>query len=81
MLQFKRTWSRANQNLNDIAGFNQQILEARASGGRAGTFGRSARAMPGNAVRLCQHHCHAPVDGGVNVSIGGVAMVSGGKNA
>ena len=50
---------RANQNLNDIAGLNQQIIEARASGeGRHP--GRTARTMPGNAVRLRQHHCHGP---------------------
>ncbi len=70
---------RANQNLNDIAGLNQQILEARASGGRAGALAEQ-REQCLETLSGCVNIIATPrADGGVNVSIGGVAMVCGAK--
>jgi flagellar hook-associated protein 1 FlgK len=70
---------RANQNLNDIAVLNQQIIEARASGGRAGTLAEQ-REQCLETLSGCVNIIATPrADGGVNVSIGGVAMVRGAK--
>jgi flagellar hook-associated protein 1 FlgK len=70
---------RANRNLNDIAGLNQQIIEARASGGRAGTLAEE-REQCLETLSSCVNITATPrADGGVNVSIGGVAMVTGSK--
>ncbi len=70
---------RANQNLNDIAVLNQQIIEARASGGRAGTLAEQ-REQWLETLSGCVNIIATPrADGGVNVSIGGIAMVCGAK--
>jgi flagellar hook-associated protein 1 FlgK len=70
---------RANQNLNDIAGLNQQIMEARASGGKAGALAHQ-REQCLETLSGCVNIIATPrADGGVNVSIGGVAMVCGAK--
>jgi flagellar hook-associated protein 1 FlgK len=70
---------RANQNLNDIAGLNQQIIEARASGGRAGTLAEQREQCLETLSGCVNIIATARADGGVNVSIGGVAMVCGAK--
>jgi flagellar hook-associated protein 1 FlgK len=70
---------RANQNLNDIAGLNQQIMEAWALGGRAGTLIQQRKQCL-ETLSGCVNIIAMPrIDGGVNVSIGGVAMVIGAK--
>jgi flagellar hook-associated protein 1 FlgK len=70
---------RANENLDDIAGLNQQIIEARASGGRSGALAEE-REQCLERLSSCVNIIARPrADGGVNVSIGGVAMVSGAK--
>jgi flagellar hook-associated protein 1 FlgK len=70
---------RANRNLNDIAGLNQQIIEARASGGRAGTLAEE-REQCLETLSGCVNIVATPrADGGVNVSIGGAAMVCGAR--
>jgi flagellar hook-associated protein 1 FlgK len=70
---------RANQNLNDIALLNQQIIEGRISGGRTGTLAEQREQcleMLSSRVNIISK---LRADGGVNVSIGGVAMVCGAK--
>ncbi|MGP8200929.1 MAG: flagellar hook-associated protein FlgK [Limisphaerales bacterium] len=71
--------ARANQNLNDIAVLNQQILEAQTSGGKAGPLAEQ-REQCLETLSGCVNLIATPrADGGVNISIGGVAMVSGSK--
>jgi flagellar hook-associated protein 1 FlgK len=70
---------RANQTLNDIAGLNRQIIEARASGGRAGALARQREQCLETLSGGVNIIATPRADGGVNVSIGGVAMVSGAK--
>jgi flagellar hook-associated protein 1 FlgK len=68
---------RVNQNLDDVAVLNQQILEARISGGKAGLLAEQ-RAQGLETLSGCININATPrADGGVNVSIGGVAMVCG----
>ena len=70
---------RANQNLDDIAVLNQQIIEAWASGKRAGALVEQRKQCL-ETLSGCVNIIAMPrVDGGVNVSIGGVAMVIGAK--
>ena len=68
---------RVNQSLGEIALLNQQILQARASGGGADALAQQRRQILQELsgwINLC---ATPRPDGGVNVSIGGVAMVSG----
>jgi flagellar hook-associated protein 1 FlgK len=70
---------RANQDLSDIAGLNRRIMESQAWGGRAGTLagqrGQHLKSLAGRVNIIATRRA----DGGVNVSIGGVAMVCGAK--
>jgi flagellar hook-associated protein 1 FlgK len=67
----------ANQDLSAITTLNQQIVEAQASGGSADQLVDQREATLENLAGLANFSATAQANGAVNVSIGGVAMVSG----
>jgi flagellar hook-associated protein 1 FlgK len=69
----------ANQHIDHIAALNQQIMEARTTGLRAVNLA-AQREQFLEALSTCVNIIVARrVDGGVNVVIGGVAMITGAK--
>ncbi len=66
-----------NQDLNTIATLNQQISAAQTSGGNANTLVDQREQTLENLAGLANLSTATEADGSVDVSIGGVAMVSG----
>jgi len=67
----------ANQDLSQIASLNQQIMEAQDSGGTADQLADEREQIIENLSGYVNLTTSAQSDGAVNVSIGGVTMVSG----
>jgi flagellar hook-associated protein 1 FlgK len=67
----------ANQDLNTIATLNQQIVEAQANGGSADQLVDQREQTLENLAGLANFSTTTQANGAVNVSIGGVTMVSG----
>ncbi len=67
----------SNQDLSAIATLNQQIVEAQASGGSADQLVDQREKTLENLAGLANFSTTTQADGAVNVSIGGVTMVSG----
>jgi flagellar hook-associated protein 1 len=67
----------ANQDLSSIASLNQQIVEAQASGGSADQLVDQREQTLESLAGLANISTTAQANGAVNVSIGGVPMVSG----
>lgn len=68
----------ANQDLSQIASLNQQIMEAQNSGGTADQLVDEREKTIENLAGYVNLTTSAQPDGAINVSIGGVSMVSGG---
>jgi len=68
----------ANQDLSQIASLNQQIMEAQNSGGTADQLVDEREKTIENLAGYVNLTTSAQSDGAVNVSIGGMTMVSGG---
>jgi flagellar hook-associated protein 1 FlgK len=68
----------ANQDLNQIASLNQQIMEAQDSGGTADQLVDEREQTIGNLAGYVNLTTSAQPNGAINVSIGGSLMVSGG---
>jgi flagellar hook-associated protein 1 FlgK len=68
----------ANQDLSQIASLNQQIMEAQNSGGTADQLVDEREKTIENLAGYVNLTTSAQSDGAINVSIGGVSMVSGG---
>jgi flagellar hook-associated protein 1 len=68
----------SNQDLNTIASLNAQIVAATAAGGSADQLVDQREATLENLAGLANFSTTAEANGAVNVSIGGVTMVSGG---
>jgi flagellar hook-associated protein 1 FlgK len=69
--------SSANQDLNTIASLNQQIVEAQASGGSAVQLVDQREQTLENLAGLANISTTTQTNGAVDVTIGGVTMVSG----
>jgi flagellar hook-associated protein 1 FlgK len=67
----------ANQDLNSIASLNEQIMAAQAGGGSADQLIDQREQTLENLAGLANDSTTAEANGAVNVSIGGVTMVSG----
>jgi flagellar hook-associated protein 1 len=67
----------ANQDLATIANLNQQIVQAQAAGGSADQLVDQREQTLENLAGLANFSTTAQANGAVNVSIGGVTMVSG----
>jgi flagellar hook-associated protein 1 FlgK len=67
----------SNQDLSTIASLNQQIVAAQASGGSADQLVDQRAQTLENLAGLANFSTSAESNGAINVSIGGVAMVSG----
>ena len=67
----------ANQDLSQIASLNQQIMEAQNSGGTANQLVDEREKTIEDLAGYVNLTTSAQSDGAVNVSIGGVTMVSG----
>ncbi len=67
----------SNQDLSAIATLNQQIVEAQASGGSAVQLVDQREKTLENLAGLTNFSATTQANGAVNVSIGGVTMVSG----
>ena len=67
----------ANQDLNSIATLNQQIVEAQSAGGSAVQLVDQREQTLENLAGLANFSATTQANGAVNVSIGGVAMVTG----
>ena len=67
----------SNQDLQTIATLNQQISSAQTSGGNANTLVDQREQTLENLAGLANFSTSTEADGSVDVSIGGVAMVSG----
>jgi len=67
----------ANQDLNTIATLNQQIVEAQSSGGSADQLVDQREQTLENLAGLANLSTTTQANGAVDVSIGGVTMVSG----
>jgi flagellar hook-associated protein 1 len=67
----------SNQDLSQIAGLNQQIIQAQASGGNANPLIDQREQLIENLSGMVNLTTSAQADGAVNISIGGVAMVTG----
>jgi flagellar hook-associated protein 1 FlgK len=70
-----------NQDLNTIATLNQQIGVAQSSGSNADTLVDQREQTLENLAGLANYSTSTEADGAVDVSIGGVTMVSGGSIA
>jgi flagellar hook-associated protein 1 FlgK len=68
----------ANQDLNTIATLNEQIVAADAAGGSADQLVDQREQTLENLAGLANFSTTTQTNGAVDVSIGGVAMVSGG---
>ncbi len=66
-----------NQDLNEIAALNQQIVQAEAGGGTANDLVDKRQQTIENLAGLVNISTTAQSDGSVNISIGGVSMVAG----
>jgi len=66
-----------NQDLTDIAALNQQIIQAQASGGTANDLIDARQQKIEDLAGKVDLTTSAQSNGGVNISIGGVTMVSG----
>jgi flagellar hook-associated protein 1 FlgK len=66
-----------NQDLNEIAALNQQIVQAEAGGGTANDLVDKREQTIENLAGLVNISTTAQSDGSVNISIGGVSMVAG----
>jgi flagellar hook-associated protein 1 FlgK len=69
----------SNQDLNEIASLNQQIVLATAAGGTADQLVDTRQQTIENLSSMVNLSTSAQTDGSVNISIGGVAMVTGGN--
>jgi flagellar hook-associated protein 1 FlgK len=69
----------ANQDLAAIASLNKQIVAAQAAGGSASQLVDQREQTLENLAGLANFSSTTQANGAVNVSIGGVAMVSGGS--
>jgi flagellar hook-associated protein 1 FlgK len=67
----------ANQDLTTIATLNQQIVEAQASGGSAEQLVDQREQTLENLAGLANFSSTTETNGAVDISIGGVSMVSG----
>jgi flagellar hook-associated protein 1 FlgK len=67
----------SNQDLNTIATLNQQIVAAQAAGGSANQLVDQREQTLENLAGLANFSASTQANGAVNVSIGGVTMVSG----
>ena len=67
----------SNQDLNTIAGLNQQIVAAEAAGGSANQLIDQREQTLENLSGLANISTTTEANGAVNVSMGGVTMVSG----
>jgi flagellar hook-associated protein 1 len=67
----------ANQDLSGIASLNQQIIQAQAVGGTANTLVDQREQLIENLAGTANLSLSTDSNGGINVSIGGVTMVSG----
>jgi flagellar hook-associated protein 1 FlgK len=70
-----------NQDLNTIATLNQQIVEAQDSGGSADQLVDQREQTLENLAGLANFSTATEANGAIDVSIGGVTMVSGGSVA
>jgi flagellar hook-associated protein 1 FlgK len=68
-----------NQDLNTIATLNQQIVAAQAAGGSADQLVDQREQTLENLAGLVNFSATTQANGAVDVSIGGVSMVSGGS--
>ena len=66
-----------NQDLNQIATLNQQIVQAEAGGGTANNLVDTREQTIENLAGLVNISTTAQSNGSVNISIGGVSMVAG----
>ena len=66
-----------NQDLSDIAALNQQIVVAQAGGGTANDLVDERQQKIEDLAGRVNISSSAQPNGGVNISIGGVAMVTG----
>jgi flagellar hook-associated protein 1 FlgK len=71
----------SNQDLNTIATLNEQIVAAEAGGGTADQLVDQREQTLENLAGLANFSTTAEANGAINVSIGGVTMVSGGVAA
>ncbi|MGA3179220.1 MAG: flagellar hook-associated protein FlgK [Verrucomicrobiota bacterium] len=69
----------SNQDLSEIASLNQQIALAQAAGQTADQLVDTRQATIENLAGIVNISTAAQSDGSVNISIGGVAMVTGGS--
>jgi flagellar hook-associated protein 1 FlgK len=67
----------SNQDLNTIASLNQQIASAEAAGGSANQLVDQREQTLENLAGLANFSTSTEANGAINVSIGGVTMVSG----
>jgi flagellar hook-associated protein 1 FlgK len=70
----------SNQDLTQIATLNQQIVEAQADGGSANDLVDEREQAIENLATNVNITATAQSDGAVNISVGGVTMVSGGTS-
>jgi len=68
----------SNQDLSEIAGLNKQIIVAQASGGTANDLVDEREQLIENLAGYVNLTTSAQANGAVNISIGGVTMVSDG---
>ncbi|HUD49597.1 MAG TPA: flagellar hook-associated protein FlgK [Candidatus Baltobacteraceae bacterium] len=68
----------SNQDLTQIASLNQQIIEAQGDGGSANDLEDEREQAIENLSNYVNVTATAQSNGGVNIGIGGVTMVSGG---
>jgi flagellar hook-associated protein 1 FlgK len=68
-----------NQDLNEIATLNQQIVQAEAGGGTANDLVDTRQQTIENLAGMVNISTSAQSNGSVNISIGGVSMVAGGS--
>jgi len=69
----------SNQDLSEIANLNSQIVAADGAGGSADQLVDEREQTLENLAGLANFSATTEANGAVNVSIGGVAMVAGGK--